>query len=186
MEINLGEERIVELQAVYSREQIMERAQARRVDAFGQMAKLFQRPKPEDIEIARVQHRYETFWVASGSAHYAYDWQHSYRIDVAPAVQAVTLNGQRYEVSRDKTNGWFQVSVMDHCTETLVARLVLDSVQGNDAPELGRYLSFPRRDVAEVAELEKDGAILVEPAVKGSFVVRKLVAQLVKTFQADQ
>ena len=51
MEINLGDERIVELRATYSPEQIREKALAKRVEAFGQIAKLFQRPKPEDIEI---------------------------------------------------------------------------------------------------------------------------------------
>ena len=186
MEINIGEERIVELRAVYTREQIMERALARRIDAFGQMAKLFQRPRAEDIEIGQVQNRYESFWVASGSAHYAYDWQHSYRLEVAPAVQSITLNGQTYAVSRDKGNSSIQVMATDHCVETLVARVVLDSTRGEDAPDMARYLTFARRDVAQLAELEKDGAVVMAPEVKGSFVVRKLVSQLVKTFQADQ
>src|SRR5450756_856680 len=114
MEINLGDERIVELQAAFSDEQIQERAVGKRVDAFGQMAKLFQRPKPEDIEIAAIQKRYEPFWVAPASAHYSYDRQHSYRVEVPPEIAAVTVLGQRHEVTRDRT-GSFQLAATDHC-----------------------------------------------------------------------
>ena len=42
MEVNFCEERIIELQAAYSDEQVQESALARRVEVFGQMARLFQ------------------------------------------------------------------------------------------------------------------------------------------------
>ncbi len=57
----LGDERIVELQATFSMEKIREKALAKRIDAFGQVAKLFQRPKAGDIEIRTIQNRLDPF-----------------------------------------------------------------------------------------------------------------------------
>ena len=93
MEINLGDQRLVGLTATYTPEQIQGLALTKRIDAFGQMAKLFQRPKLDDIEIATVQKRFEPFWFAAASARYAYDRRHSYRIDVAPEVRSITIAG---------------------------------------------------------------------------------------------
>ncbi len=184
MEINLGDERIVELQATYSDEQIKERAWAKRIDAFGQMAKLFQRPKPEDIEITVIQKRYEPFWGGTASAHYSYDRQHSYRVEVAPEVEAVTVLGKRHEVTRDRA-GTFQLEVTDHCVENLQVQMTLEATTGNEV-DLSRYLTYPRQQVPEVSELEKDDTLVVPPEVRSSFVVRKLISQLMKTFHADR
>ena len=38
----------------------------------------------------------------------------------------------------------------------------------------------------DVASLQQDGTLVVWPEVRGSFVVRKLVSLLMRTFQADQ
>lgn len=87
MEVNFCEERIIELQAAFSDEQVQERALAKRVDAFGQVARLFQRPKPEDIEIVAIQRRLEPFWHVVATAHYTYERQHVYRVEVPPEVR---------------------------------------------------------------------------------------------------
>jgi len=184
MEINLGDERIVALQAAYSREEILEKALARRIDAFGQMAKLFQRPKPEDIEIAEVQHRFEPFWVASASAHYSYDRQFSYRVEVTPEVEAVTVLGQRHEVIRDRV-GSFQLVATNHCVENYRRQVMVDAVRGTEE-DLSGYLEHRKQEITALTELEAGGTMVVPPEVRSSFVVRTLVSRLVKTFQADR
>ncbi len=50
MDITIEKEQILELISPFSDEAIRERAEARRVDAFGTIAKFMQRPKPEEIE----------------------------------------------------------------------------------------------------------------------------------------
>ncbi len=184
MEINLGNERIVQLQATYSAEQIQERALAKRVDVFGQMAKLFQRPKPEDIEIAIVQKRFEPFWFAAATARYAYDRRHTYRVDVSPEVQAVTLYGKEHAVAQER-NRAFEMEAVERCVEELRLESTLDAVRGNEV-DMRKYLEYPKNEVQEIAELEKDGALVVPPEIRSSFVVRKLAAALMKTFHADR
>lgn len=184
MEINLGDEHIIELQAAYSAQQIQERASAKRIDAFGAMAKLLQRPKFEDIEIATTQKRFEPFWYASATAHYVYDRRHTLFVQVAPEVQSVTFNEHDYAVSPEHGRS-FALDAMEHCSEEIKRELLLNAQDGNEA-DFKKYLAFPKQELENVKVLEQDGALVVPPETRGSFVVRKLMSMLVKTFQADK
>jgi hypothetical protein len=184
MEINLGDEQIIELQATFAPEQILEKAMAKRVDAFGQVAKLIQRPKPEDIEITATQKRLEPFWIAAAKARYVYDRRQSYRIPVTPEVQSVKVYGNEHPVTADK-NRVFVLESVDRCVEEIERQIVIDAKTGNEV-DLGKYLNFPKQPAQDLASLENDGTVVVPPEVRGSFVVRKLVALLMKTFQADK
>jgi hypothetical protein len=184
MEINLGAEQIVELQAAFSPEQIQEKALAKRIDAFGQMAKFVQRPKIEDIEITTTQKRLEPFWYASATARYVYDRKATYRVPASPEAQAVTVNGIEYPVTGDKTRA-FAVDGLERCVEELTQVLMLDAASGKDL-KYEKYLSFPKNVVTDVATLQLGGALVIAPEVRSSFVVRKIAQLLMKTFQADK
>lgn len=184
MEINLGCEQIVELASSFTPEQIQEKALAKRIDAFGQMAKFIQRPKVEDIEILATQKRVEPFWYASATAHYEYTRRHSYHVDVQPEVQMVTLYGQEHPVNGGKSRS-FAVEGIEKCLEEIHQELVLDAQRGNEI-KYEKYMTFPKNIVADMAALGRDGTLVVPPEVRGSFVVRKLASLLMKTFQADQ
>ncbi len=184
MDVNLGVEQIIELQSVFSLAQVQEKALARRLDAFGSVAKLIQRPKLEDIEVTTIQKRLEPFWYAVAAARYVYDRRHTYRVETAPEVQTVTVYGNDLEVTGERGRS-FQLEGLEHCVEDIRHELVLDA-QSGDEVDLAKYLSFPASVVADVTTLAKEGTLVVAPEVRGSFVVRKLVSLLVKTFQADK
>lgn len=181
MEINLGDELIEELVGSYSPEQIQEKALSKRADAFGQMAKLMQRPKPEDIEITATQSRFEPFWFAAATARYVYDRRHTYRVEVAPEVKKVTL----YDKEHETPAAYFQLPGLEHCVEELRQELMVEALQGREV-NFSKYLAYQKRTLPDVAALQETGAVVVLPEVRGSFVVRKLVSLLMKTFQADK
>ena len=108
MQINLEEQQILELQATYSAEQVYGLALSKRVEAFGQVARLLQRPKPDDIEITTNQKRYEPFWFAAGDARYSYDRRHVYRVDVGREVRSVTLLGKDVEATDEQQARCFE------------------------------------------------------------------------------
>jgi hypothetical protein len=184
MEINLGDERIVELLAAYSPEQVQETALAKRADVFGQVIKLIQRPKPEDVEVTAMQKRLEPFWFAAASARYVYERRHVYNVEVPPEVQSVTLYGNDLAATGERSHS-FQLEAVDHCVEEFRRELILEAMRGQEA-DLGKYLNYPQQTALDVAALEQDGVMVVLPEVRGSFVVRKLAALLIKTFQADR
>jgi hypothetical protein len=184
MEINLGDERIVELLAACSPEQVHDKALSKRADVFGQVVKLIQRPKPEDVEITTIQKRLEPFWFASATARYVYDRRHTYTVEAPPEVRSVTVQGNELAVAGERPRS-FQVEAVDHCVEEFRREVILDAMQGKEA-DLSKYMNYPSHAVSGMAELEQGGTLVVPPEVRGSFVVRKLAALLIKTFQADQ
>jgi hypothetical protein len=183
MEINLGSEQIVELQAAFTSEQVQEKALAKRADAFGQMAKFIQRPKPEEIEIVTTQKRLEPFWYASATARFVYDRRATYHVPVASEVQSVNVQGDEHPVTGDK-NRTFALEALEHCIEETRQELLLDAVSGKDV-KFEKYLTFPKNVVPDIVALEQNGTLVVPPEVRGSFVVRKIASMLMKTFQAD-
>lgn len=181
MDINLGDELIIVLESPFTPQQIREKAQAKRADAFGQVAKFVQRPKAEDIEITTIQNRFEPFWYAAATARYVYDRRRTYRVEVAPEVKRVTL----YDKEHDTPGAYFPLEGLEHCVEELRQELILDAVSGREVAYV-KYLTFPKRQVPEIAALQAGGALVLPPEVRGSFVVRKLVNSLMKTFHADK
>jgi hypothetical protein len=148
------------------------------------MAKLFQRPRPEEIEITTSQKRYEPFWYTSGAAHYAYDRRRRYVVPTGPEVRSVTLLGKDIVLSED-TAAAFEIEALDHCREEERRELIVDAVRGEDAPELRKYLAYQAAPVPSLAELEGDDTLVMPPGVRGSFVVRRLLSSLIKSIEAD-
>jgi hypothetical protein len=183
MDINLGDEKIIELQSPFTPEELQERFSGKRIDAFGQLAKLFQRPKLDDIEITATQKRFEPFWFAAAVARYVYDRRHVYSVEVAPEVQSTTIYGHELPVAADRKR-CFSLESLDHCSEDLRRELMMEAQHGAEI-DYSKYLKFGRNPVAGLADLEQGGAMAVPPEVRGSFVVRKLAQLLMKTFQAD-
>lgn len=186
MEINLGVEQIVELPAAFSPEQLQEKASAKRIDAFGQMAKFVQRPKLEDIEITLTQKRWEPFWYAAATARYVYARQATYHVPVPAEAQAITINAIEYPVTGDTLRARaFAITGLERCVEELTQVLLLDAVSGKEV-KYDKYLGFSKNSVTDAAALQQGGALVIAPEIRSSFVVRKLAALLMKTFQADQ
>jgi hypothetical protein len=184
MDINLGEEKIVELAASYSVEDIKTKALAKRIDAFGQLARFVQRPKPDEIELLQMEKRFEPFWYGSAKARYSYDRRHRYEVPVLPEVQSVTFYDHDHPAQHDRGNA-FQLDAIEHCVEENRRELMLDPVRG-DERDYSKYLSYAKNDVPNLEALQADGALVVPPEVRSSFLVRKLVQMLMKTFQADK
>jgi hypothetical protein len=183
MDINLGDEQIIELQSPFTPEEMQQKFAAKRIDAFGQIAKLFQRPKLDEIEITANQKRFEPFWFAAATARYVYDRRHVYSVEVAPEVQVATVFGHDLPVGPDRKRA-FNLESLDHCSEDMHRELMMDAQHGSEI-DYSKYLKFGRKPAPDLASLEQAGALVVPPEVRGSFVVRKLAQLLMKTFQAD-
>ena len=185
MEVNLGDTQIVELQSTYSPEQIQGMAVGKRIDAFGQVAKLFQRPKPEDIEIVTFQKQYESFWSVSATAHYIYERKRVYHVDVpAMEVQSVVLQDREYPVTINRTRG-IDIDTIERCDETLHRDLTLDGKSG-EVGDFKRYLTAPQMMMPDIATLQRGGADVIVPDVRSSFVIRHVIPMLMKTYKADK
>lgn len=181
MDITIGEEKIIELVSPLTEDNIREKALAKRVDAFGQLIRFVQRPKPDEIEIAQTQKRYEPFWYGAARAFYKYDRRHRYQVPVAPEVQAVTIYENDHAVEKHA----FPLDAIEHCKEELVQELMLEPQHGHER-DYKRYLAFSGRDVENLEALRAENTLVVFPEVRSSFLVGKLTQALMKTIQADK
>lgn len=184
MQINIGEEKIMRLVSPFNANEIAERARAKRMDAFGQLIKFMQRPKPDEIVVCQSELRYEPFWYGAARALYKYDRRHTYQVPVQPEVQSVTLYDREHSVTAEHARH-FTLEAMEHCEEAIQRELMLDPVRG-DERDFSRYLGFEKEEVADIESLRAGGAVVLTPEVRSSFLVRKLAGSLMKTFQADK
>lgn len=182
MDINIGEEKIIELASPLTSEEIRAKAMAKRVDAFGTIAKFMQRPKPEEIEITQTQKRYEPFWYGAARAVYKYDRRHRYQVPTAPEVRVVTFYEKEHTVEKDHT---FALDALEHCEEELTKELMLEPQHGSER-DYKKYLAFTGKEVENLDALRDEETLLVMPEVRSSFLVGKLTQALMKTIQADK
>lgn len=181
MDITIGEEKIIELVSTLNEETLRERALAKRADAFGQLIKFMQRPKPDEIEITETQKRYEPFWYGLARATYKYDRRHHYEVPVAPEVRAVTFYDHQHPVDKGHS---FSLEALEHCEEELTRELMLEPQHGTER-DFKKYLAFEHKDVENLEALKDEHTVVVPPEVRSSFLVGKLTQELMKTIQAD-
>ncbi len=189
MEIQLASERLFALEDRLTAEDAEQRANEKRMQAFGGgIGSILQRPKPDDIVLVARQRRLEPFWHVSARAEYVYERQREYAVPgSAPEVQAVTIEGKRYELQNTGARlGAFRMVALEHCRDEFVHEVYLDGQSGVPVPDGPTVVEGPRHEIEDPAALAADGTIVVPPEQRASFVVRRALAEVMKPVQADR
>lgn len=187
MQVELAEERIFVLKDRFSAEHAEGRAWAKRIEAFGAMAKmagLLAKPKDDEFEVVYRERRLQPFWRLAVSAVCAYERMRDYSVKVAPEVQSVLLDGQDRTVS----GGQFALRGLETCREETHRRTLIDGLTKAVNPGLAAYLEFDavEVDAAGLAAATTEGAVVVPPAVRASMLVRDLVSGAIGKIDADK
>src|SRR5689334_21719933 len=188
MDIQLGTQRILVIDEREGLEQLRQRAMDKRSGAFGGgLGSLLQRPKAEDVDLVTTQRRLEPFWHVAGRARYVYDRRHDYAVVAsAPEVHEITIHDTNYPVA-DSGRGarTFTLTAIEHCREEIAHVLDADARTGAAVADADAVLAAPHREVADPATLSSDDTVVVPPEQRASFVVRQLLAEMMKPVQAD-
>lgn len=189
MDVQLAPERLFVLEERLTLDEIQQRAMDKRMQAFGTgLGSLLQRPKPEEVTLVTKQRRLEPFWHVAGRAVYVYDRNREYTVPTSsPDVQAVTINGTKYD-GQQGTTGQLAVRVpmLEHCRAEFSAASFTDGLTGAPVQDAAALMSGPRSEVGDPQTLSADGTIAVPPEHRASYVVRQLMAEIMKPVQADQ
>ena len=189
MDIHLGTERIFALRERDQPDHLRQRAMDQRTHAFGSgLGSLLQRPKAEDIELVASQRRLEPFWHVAGRAQYAYERRREYPVLASGGeVREVTIDGSTYPVAGPGVGaGTFVLSAVEHCREELSHVLDVDARTGARVADAALILAGPRDEIEDPATLTAEDTIVVPPEQRASFVVRQLLAEMLKPVQADR
>jgi len=179
-----GEEKIYVLQDKFTPEEARAKALEKRVDAFGAISKFLLWPKPEEIEIAYSEKRYEPFWFASCHSRFSYDRTKKYQVEVGgPDVVTVTIYDRDHAAARDK-RAYITLEGIEHCLTEQQIKLVLDAVSG-ESKDLERYLAYPKTEIVNGQSLASQDVIVIAPKISASFVMRTLMGKVGRPVDAD-
>ena len=183
MEITLAPERLFLLEERLTLDEIQQRAMDKRTSALGS---LLQRPRPEEVTLVNKQRRLEPFWHVAGHATYVYDRNREYSVSAAASdVEALTINGTRYEGQAAGQSRAFRVPAREHCRTEIRSETFVDGLTGAPVPEGPQIINGPRSEIADPASLATDDTIAVPPENRASYVVRALMGEIMKPVQAD-
>lgn len=187
MDVTLADERIMIIPNRYSMEQAEGRAWAKRIDAFGTVARLsgfLNRPKDEEFEVTYREHRLQPFWRIGCTATYEYERAREYRVPVDGNVANVTIDG----ADRAVEAGHFAIAGIEHCRDEVTRDTYFDAVSGAADANLAFYLKDEPvvSDAAALAQATADGAVVVPPAAKASMLVRDVLAGAIARIDADK
>ena len=183
MEITLAPERLFLLEERLTLDEIQQRAMDKRTSALGS---LLQRPRPEEVTLVNKQRRLEPFWHVAGHATYVYERNREYSVPAAASdVEALTINGTRYEGQVAGQSRAFRVPAREHCRTEIRSETFVDGLTGAPVPEGPQIINGPRSEIADPASLATDDTIAVPPENRASYVVRALMGEIMKPVQAD-
>jgi hypothetical protein len=213
MDLKIATERILLIKDQLSEAEAEEKAQAKKMDAFGTLDKftgLFSRPSENDFEIVYKEHRYQPFWHIASKAKYVYDRNSHYQYDIkGQEVKAVTVEGKKYDVA----NGHLHIPVIEHCNQDLEEEVLIDGVSGAREKSLKDY-TLKNVEVVEggsaqgksekssktegkskadgqsktdkLSRLAGKDTVLVPPQARVSGIIREMLAQMIQGIQADE
>ncbi len=182
--IHIDGEKLLVLEDVLGMEKAMAMANEQKVKAFGFLAGLLSRPKPEDIEMVYQEKRYEAFWRVLGAARFEYKRRKAYKVPVESMVQDVEILATNFHVLPQTK--MIEIEGVERCVETYREEVIVDARTGEPDASFGKYLSYLSQQIASTDILTADGTPIVALEAKPAFLVRKVVNALIKPFQADQ
>jgi hypothetical protein len=186
MEVTIAEERILVFSDRVGAEVAEAKAWAKRVEAFGTLARmsgLLARPKDEEFEIVYREKRLQPFWRIASRAFARYERLRTYAIVLAPEVKTVVIDGHHRPVEGHKTT----VTGHESCEEESRRLVLIDGLTGAESMALAAYLDFDavEADAALLAALAQQNTVVVPPQVKASGLVRDAVAKAIGKIDAD-
>ena len=178
----------------------------------GGLSGLFSRPKPEEVDLAYSEFRYEAFWHVVATVRYVFERNKTFTVPVMGAeVRKVTVLGQEFEVVTPQpqqaqqssptaflqqigqqigmagnVTRTFAVPCVEHCIDENRQERFLDTVSGQAVPAGADYVKKDKTELTDLSVLTANGALVSTPQMTASKVLRTLLATMAKQVQADK
>lgn len=187
MQVELAEERIFRLADRFSQEHAEGRAWAKRIEAFGALARvtgLFSQPKDDEFAVVYRERRLQPFWRVAVSTATAYERRRTYGVKVPPEVREVTIDGKVLPAE----GGEIRLEGLESCREEGRREVFVDGLSKQASPALAAYLQHEamEADAQSLAKAAAEGMVVVPPEAKASMVVRDVVAAAIGKIDADR
>lgn len=183
MDLSVAEQGAFCLTPVVSPEEARGRAAGHKGSAFGTIAQVFSRPKPEEIELEELGLRYEPMWNASCHVKVAFQRKESYKLPVKspPHVQSVTIHDQQYQI--DVKEQAITLPAIAHCMRESSKEIWIDAVTNEAVKNFAVYVKATKSAIT--GDFAPENAQVVAPTVRASAVIRDLLGDDIKPVEAD-
>jgi hypothetical protein len=181
LDIALAEQGTFVIEASISPEEARGRAATYKGSAFGALAQLFSKPKPDDVAVEARGLRYEPFWHATCHVRIVYDRRETYRFAVKTPdhVASISFGDATYPVEA----GTIAIPALAHCVRDRRQELWIDAASGETVA--ARTLDPAKISAVELEHFPPPGAEVVQPTVRASAVVRQLLGSDTAPIEAD-
>jgi hypothetical protein len=178
----------------------------------GGLSGLFSRPKPEEVDLAYAEFRYEAFWHAVATVRYVFERNKTFTVPVMGAeVRKVTVLGQEFEVTAPQppqpqqssptaflqqigqqigisgnVTRTFSVPGIEYCIDENRQERFLDTTAGQAVLNGADYVRKDKTELTDLSVLSANGALVATPQMTASKVLRTLLATMAKQIQADK
>ena len=212
MELRLPTPHAFIVNSTLSRDVAQQQAVNKRISIVaGGLSGLFSRPKPEEVDLAYAEFRYEAFWHVVVTVRSIFERNKIYTVPVGGAeVRKVTVLGQEFEVvtppqppQQSSPAGFlqqigqqiglagtvtrmFSVPGIEYCVDENRQERFLDTAAGQAVQNGADYVRKDKTELTDLAVLSADGALVAVPQMTASRVLRTLLATMVKPIQADK
>jgi hypothetical protein len=186
MQVELADERIIVLADRFNVDHAEGRAWAKRVDAFGTVARiggLLSRGADDYVCVYR-ERRLQPFWRVHSRSVAEYERTRTFSVPVPPEVRGVTVAGEYRPVER----GTFRIDGLESCREETEREVLFDGLTRSATPALASYLSFQGEitSAEALAQAAQSGTVVVPPTSKSSALVREVVSTAIGRIEADR
>ena len=180
MEVTVADQKIFMVSTLVSVDTAVEAAERNRVAAFGQVSRLMNRSKAEEISLSPVEKRFDPLWHVVARKHLVFDRTKRYHVPASDGtVKVVTFQGVDYQVN----DGRYTLQGLDHCEEDITVETVVDAVTGAQV-QAAPIIGAPRAEIG--TEMRSDDASVVPPEVKASGLIQRLLHSLITPYEADE
>jgi hypothetical protein len=213
MELRLPVPHAFVLNPALSRDMAQQQAVDKRTSIVaGGLSGLFSRPKPEEIDLAYSEFRYEALWHIVCTVRYVFERNKTYNVPVAGAeVRKVTVLGQEFEVvtsqpqpaQQSSPSGFLQqigqqigisgnvtrtfgVPGVEYCIDENRQERFLDVAAGQSVAAGADYIKKDKTELLDLAAVSAEGALVATPQLTASKALRSVLATMVKQVQADR
>ena len=137
----------------------------------------------DGVRVANFEKRYEPFWHIKGKIELEYKRTKEYGFEVKPEVKSVRINGKVHDI-KEGTN-WCSLIGEDHCFEKIEKEMMVNASSGENV-DYSKCLEFKTRHLKETEELMKGRNVVIPAKVKGAYIARQLIKELIKPIEADK
>lgn len=190
MNVELAEERILQIVDRFTVDDAEVRCWSKRTEAFGTLAKLggfIAKPKDDDFQIVYRERRLQPFWRLTAHTSYKYDRRREHRIQLGAEVQSVVYDDKPLP----KQGRELLIPVIESCHEEKRGEWFYDGITKLPNPALKSYAVMEANEItpdelnAQAVVTPKLTNIVVPPQARVTALTREVLAQIMPKIEAD-